>query len=103
MKKEEASDTRLNKKRKTRPGKEKDYKLKIGTWNVRTLRRPGALQELRKVITSYGADVVALQEMRWKGTGILRGRSNNADIYYSCKFRSMSSYVASQWEVDSVS
>ena len=51
-KKEEASDTRL-KERKKRPGKEKDYELKIGTWNERTLPRPGALHELRKVITSY--------------------------------------------------
>ena len=84
MKKEEASDTRLNKKKK-RSGKEKDYELIIGTWNVRTLRRQGAILELRKVIISYGADVVALQEMRWKGSGISRGRSNNADIYYSCQ------------------
>ena len=82
MKKEEASDARLKIKKK-RSGKEKDYELKMGTWNVRTLRRPGALHELRKVITSYGADVVALQEMRWKGSGIVKGRSNNADINYS--------------------
>ena len=74
MKKEEASDTRLKIKKK-RPGKEKDYELKIGTWNVRTLRRPGALHELCNVIISYVADMVALQEMRWKGSGIVRGRS----------------------------
>ena len=84
MKKEEASDARLKTKKK-RPGKETDYELKMGTWNVRTLRRPGALHELRKVITSYGADVVAPQEMRWKVSGIVRGRSNNADIYFSCQ------------------
>ena len=77
-KEEEASDTRLKEKKK-RSGKEKDYELKMGTWNVRKLCRPGALHELRKVITSYGADMIALQEMRWKGSGILRGRSNNAD------------------------
>ena len=46
MKKEEASEIRLKIKKKP-PGKEKDYELKIGTWNVRTLRRPGALHELR--------------------------------------------------------
>ena len=82
MKKEEASDTRLEVKKK-RHGKEKDYELKIGTWNVRTLRRPG--NEVRKVIISYGANVVALQKMRWKGSGIVRGKSNNADIYFSCQ------------------
>ena len=104
-KKEEAWDTRLKVKNK-RPGKEKDYELKIGTWNVRTLRLPGALPQLRKVITSYGADVVALQEMKWKGSGILRGRSNNADIYYSCqnqKHEFGCGFTEGQWEVDSVS
>ena len=98
MKKEEASDTRLKIKKK-QPGKEKDYELKIGIWSVRT----GALHELRNVITSYGADVVALQEMRWKGSGILRDRVTMLTSIIIAKIRSISSNVASQWEVDSVS
>ena len=47
----------MDENKEKRPGKEKDYELKIGTWNVRTLRRPGALHELHKVITSNGAEV----------------------------------------------
>ena len=79
MKKEEASDTRLQVKKK-RPGKEKDYELKIGTWNVIQVPYTNCVR-----LSHRTADVVALQEMRWKGSGILRGRSNDADIYYSCQ------------------
>ena len=32
------------------------------TCNVRTLLRSGALKELKDIVTSYGADVIALQE-----------------------------------------
>ena len=57
----------------------------MGTWNVRTLLRSGALKELIEVVTSYDADVIALQELRWKGSGILRGRKDETDLYYSCQ------------------
>ena len=59
--------------------------MRMGTWNVRTLLRSGALKELREIVTSYDADVIALQELRWKGSGVLRGRKDEADLYYSCQ------------------
>ena len=48
----------------------KDYELKICTWNVRTLHRPGALIELKSVLKIYGADITAIQEIRWIGSDI---------------------------------
>ena len=78
-----ASDT--NSKKRTRPGNNMEYEMRMRTWNVRTLLRSGALKELREIITSYDADVIALQELRWKGSGILRGREDEADLYYSCQ------------------
>ena len=50
------------------------------TW---TLLRSGALEELREIVTSYDADVIVLQELRWKGSAVLRGRKDEADLYYS--------------------
>ena len=42
---------------------------KFGTWNCRTLKRPGSTTELEKEIQKYGIDIAALQEIRWPGTG----------------------------------
>ena len=62
-----------------------DDEMRVGTWNVRTLLRSGALKEPREIVTSYDADVIALQEVRWKGSGVLKGRKDEADLYYSCQ------------------
>ena len=59
--------------------------MRMGTLNVRTLLHSGVLKELREIVTSYDADVIALHELRWKGSGILRGREDEADLYYSCQ------------------
>ena len=57
-----------------------NYEMMMGTWNVRTLPRSSALKELREIVTSYDADVIALHEIRWKGSGALRGRKDEADF-----------------------
>jgi len=66
----------------TRPSRKKDHELRICTWNVRTLYTPGASNLLEKVLMQYRADITAIQEMRWIGSGSLKKR--NCDIYYSC-------------------
>ncbi len=55
-----------------KPGLKKDFSL--GTWNVRTLYRPGALTELTRECDKYNWDVIALQEIRWSGKGMVRGK-----------------------------
>lgn len=60
----------------------KDNDLRVCTWNVRTLYRPGAAQQLADTLMTLKADITAIQEMRWKGQGCIRKK--NCDIYYSC-------------------
>ena len=49
--------------------------IKVGTWNVRSLYRPGAFQLLVGEVERYGVEVVALQETRWTGEGSLNAGS----------------------------
>ena len=60
----------------------KDHDLRICTWNVRTLYRPGVTIQLADVLENYKADITAIQEMRWTGHGCTKRK--NCDIYYSC-------------------
>ncbi|XP_042906181.1 craniofacial development protein 2-like [Parasteatoda tepidariorum] len=57
----------------------------FGTWNVRTLYRGGAVKKLTDVFLEYKLDVLAVQEMRWTGSGVMDKR--NCSIYYSCHDR----------------
>ena len=43
--------------------------MRIATWNVRTLYRAGAINELVKEMDEYEVDICALQEIRWPGKG----------------------------------
>ena len=49
--------------------KKKNNKMKMATWNVRTMLKPGKMQEIVGEVRKYGIDFVALQEVRWKGQG----------------------------------
>jgi exonuclease III len=54
----------------------------IGTWNVLSLYRPGASTVLKQDLEKVRIDLVALQEVKWLGTGTLE--KNNCAIFYSC-------------------
>ena len=41
----------------------------FGTWNLRTINRSGAVEELEKEMINYRMQVCALQEIRWTGVG----------------------------------
>jgi exonuclease III len=43
--------------------------LRIGTWNVRTLYKVGALQMPTEVVEKYNIHLIALQETRWSREG----------------------------------
>ncbi|GFV18587.1 craniofacial development protein 2 [Trichonephila clavipes] len=64
-----------------RLGMKKD--LSIGAWNIRTLYKGAALQNLIDVFVHYHVDVLAIQEIRWLGTGILDKK--DCTLYYSCQ------------------
>ena len=62
-----------------------DIDWNISTWNVTSLLRTGAKEELLNVLSSYKVDIAAVQEIRWKGSGIqtIRNSKEKADFYYS--------------------
>ena len=59
----------------------KVHDLRICTWNVRSLNRPGAVSQLETVLKGYKADITALQEMRL--TGQEQTNLSSCDVYYS--------------------
>jgi exonuclease III len=44
--------------------------MKLATWNVRSLNRPGALAKLKDELNKYGIAITAVQEIRWSGSEI---------------------------------
>ena len=44
--------------------------MKLATWNVRNLYRPGVLAKLKDELSKYGIAITAVQEMGWSGSEI---------------------------------
>ena len=55
--------------------------LKIGSWNVRTLRQTGKLKELCDEAFRYKLDIVGAQEVRWGDQGKLKTTGGMSFIY----------------------
>jgi len=60
----------------------KDEILDIGTWNVNTMLKTGKMQEIADQIVGSQIQIVALQEIRWKGHGLIK--KDKYSVYYSC-------------------
>ncbi|KAG8222685.1 hypothetical protein J437_LFUL015882, partial [Ladona fulva] len=43
------------------------HELRIATWNVRTMLKPGRMKEMADEMQKYRIDVMGLQEIRWRG------------------------------------
>jgi len=54
----------------------------IGTWNVNTMLKAGKMQEIADQIVGSQIQIVALQEIRWRGYGLLN--KDKYSIHYSC-------------------
>ena len=52
-------------------GRENNRKenMYLGTWNVLIMLQPGKMQEIEEQIMQTELQIVALQEIRWKGQG----------------------------------
>ena len=50
----------------------KQWKMYIGTWNVRSLYRPGSLTAAARELARYKLDLVGVQEVRWEKGGTVR-------------------------------
>jgi len=57
------------------------WKMRIGFWNVRTLREYGKLKQVEKEMTSYKLDIVGLRETRWKENGEIKTQNGNFLIF----------------------
>ena len=57
----------------------------IGTWNVLSLYRAGALRTLLDQINKYKIGIIAIQEVRWIDRGVLEKRDHT--VFYSCDKR----------------
>ena len=53
----------------TKVATDKKEKLNIGTWNVRTMRRPGKLANVISEMRRADLDILGLAEVRWKEGG----------------------------------
>ena len=53
----------------------------MGTWNMKTLLKPGKMQELVEELAKTQLAIVAIHETRWSGTGHIRKK--DFSIYYS--------------------
>ena len=60
------------------------HPVTIGTWNVRTLRRAGRVEELIHEMDKYRWNILGLSELRWKGSGEITV-DNNHKLFYSGK------------------
>jgi hypothetical protein len=47
----------------------KGYGRRFGTWNVRSLYRPGSLKIVSGELAKYKLDLVGVQEVRWDKGG----------------------------------
>jgi hypothetical protein len=43
--------------------------MRFGTWNIRSLYRVGSLMTVSRELSTYSLDLVAVQEVRWEGSG----------------------------------
>ena len=51
-------------------------KLKIATWNVRTVLQKGKLENIKKEMARLKLNILGLSEMRWKGAGTITSGTN---------------------------
>jgi len=77
----------INRQRPKRVKRNKKLWTNIGTWNVMTMPKPGKMNEIAEQMLSTQIQIIALQEIRWKGHGQMK--KNEYSLYYSCSQQSM--------------
>ena len=58
------------------------YKIRVGSWNVRTLYQAGTLQQVLREMTNYKVEILCLSEARWTDSG-RRILASGHTIFYS--------------------
>ena len=57
------------------------WKMRIGFWNVRTMREYGKLKQVEEEMTSYKLDIMGVSETRWKENGETKTQNRNFLIF----------------------
>ncbi len=57
--------------------------LKIGSWNVRTIREKGKLENVKKEMERLKINILGINEMRWTGAGKIVS-DDTLTVIYSC-------------------
>ena len=63
---------RMDNRRPKRASRNKKENIYLGKWNVLTMLQPGKMQEVAEQILQTELQIVALQEIRWKGQGQIK-------------------------------
>ena len=58
------------------------YKIRVGSWNVRTLYQAGKLQQVLREMTNYKVEILCVREARWTDSG-RRNLASGHTIFYS--------------------
>jgi endonuclease/exonuclease/phosphatase family metal-dependent hydrolase len=58
-----------------------EIKIKLATWNIRTMLQVGKMMEIAEELLRYEIDITAIQEVRWKGSGEIN--KQHYTVYYS--------------------
>ena len=58
------------------------YKIRVGSWNVRTLHQAGKLQQVLREMTNYKVEILCVSEARWTDSG-RRILASGHTIFYS--------------------
>jgi exonuclease III len=56
--------------------------MDIRTWNVNTMLKAGKMHEIADQIVGSQLQIVALQEIRWRGYSLLK--KDKYSVYHSC-------------------
>ena len=57
-------------------------KIKIGMWNVRTLRETGKLRQAVACMKSYGLNILGMSEVRWRKFGEMTTHDGATFMYF---------------------
>jgi exonuclease III len=58
-----------------------EIKIKLSTWNIRTLLQVGKMMEIAEELQKHEIDITAIQEARWKGCS--KFNKQKFTVYYS--------------------
>jgi len=58
-----------------------EKKIKLATWNIRTMLQVGKMMEIAEQLQKWEIDITAIQEVRWKGSSKIN--KPKYMVYYS--------------------